>query len=433
MDVAVYFSLTSKIYPEENGTPVPETKASRTEKGPHFHSALGAARALKEHHIPFGIISRNSMGRLSAHRVIVLPEVLVLDGEEQRAITEYVKDGGAVYASGRTARFLSDLCGISYEGQFEEAISYIAPEGQGRELLPDSSQHAPLSIYGAHVKANAKNRTEVMATVVLPATDPADPAKLASIHTNPPGRSTERPAIVYRSYGKGKVIWVSAPLEEADKHAHKNGFVALIRALAKQPFTFQAEAPPAVEVVLFHQKERRRYIFSVVNEQELLPPVAASGIKVTLQIAKEIVKQVEGFHRSALKSLEETGMHVVTASEGLSRTKQDMLSHGKILNANDIEVLVVYVGTWTYSNMTVEPARLVGVPVVVWTYSGPGNVGIVGGSIARGALDEVGITTTLSYGDFDDEKTLDKLRIWCTGCAAVSRLRGATLGAGGSR
>ncbi len=147
----------------------------------------------------------------------------------------------------------------------------------------------------------------------------------------------------------------------------------------------------------------------------------------------DVVEQVEGFHAKAQAALESLGFEVIIASAGLSRTKADMLAHGEELRRRGIEVLVVYVGTWTYSNMTVELAARAGVPVLVWTYSGPGNLGIVGGAVARGALDEVGHMTTLVYGDFDDEAALTRLRHWCTGCAAFTRLHGQTLGLGGSR
>jgi len=147
----------------------------------------------------------------------------------------------------------------------------------------------------------------------------------------------------------------------------------------------------------------------------------------------EVVNKVKRDYKEAKTALETVRMEVITASDDISRTNEEMTRHGKILRNQDIEVLVVYVGTWTYSNTTVNLARIVGVPVIIWTYSAPGNIGIVGGAIARGALDEVGITNTLIYGDFDDKKTLKKLHTWCVGCAAAMKLRGTTLGMGGSR
>jgi hypothetical protein len=57
-----------------------------------------------------------------------------------------------------------------------------------------------------------------------------------------------------------------------------------MRELCGRPFQFEADAPPAVEVIAFHQPERKRYLINLVNEQELLPPVTASGIRVRLRL-----------------------------------------------------------------------------------------------------------------------------------------------------
>jgi L-fucose/D-arabinose isomerase len=147
----------------------------------------------------------------------------------------------------------------------------------------------------------------------------------------------------------------------------------------------------------------------------------------------EVVKKVEADHKAAESALQSLGFEVITAREGLSRNKAEMERDGAKLVAAEVEAVVLYVGTWTYSNMAVLLADIVGIPILVWTNSGGGNIGIVGGAIARGALDEVGHPTGLVHGAFDDEETLEKIRVWCTGTAAAMRLRGTTLGVGGSR
>ena len=146
-----------------------------------------------------------------------------------------------------------------------------------------------------------------------------------------------------------------------------------------------------------------------------------------------VVDKVLDDHRRAGSALDGLGFEVIAAGESLSRSKEEMVRDGRALRDRGVETVVVYVGTWTYSNVTVELAETVGVPVLIWTNSGPGNLGIVGGAIARGALDEVGAITTLVHGDFDHPETLEAIRIWCTGAAGAMRLRGTTFGIGGSR
>jgi L-fucose isomerase len=62
-----------------------------------------------------------------------------------------------------------------------------------------------------------------------------------------------------------------------------------------------------------------------------------------------------------------------------------------------------------------------------------GTAGITGGSIIKGAYDEVGIYSNLVYGDFKDPRTLEELKVLCTSAAAVTRLRGQTCGLAGGR
>ena len=299
-DIAIYFSLDSKMDPEDNGKPA----NLGGNKVPHLEAALGAARTLREMHIPFGVISRNNLKDAARHKVIVLPEVLVLSEEEADALRRFVERGGGLYASGRTdLTRLSDVFGVATEGETAETVTYITPTPRGRELLAGVDPRYPLSVSGAsmslggstlagavgsgrQVKARAANEDEVMATLTLPYTDPADTRKMASIHSNPPGVATGFASVVYRRFGEGRVIWVAAPLESAVQQPHKEAFAQMVRTLAAAPFSFEADAPPAVEVTLFHQPDRKRYLVSVVNEQELLPPVPVCDMRVRVRLGE---------------------------------------------------------------------------------------------------------------------------------------------------
>jgi len=213
---------------------------------------------------------------LPRHQVVVLPDVQVLDEDEGQAMREYVRNGGSIYASGRTASLLPDVFGLVHEGEFADAISYIAPVHPSEDLLPGVDAINPLSVHTRQFKTRALPGGDIRAMVVLPYTKPADTRRFASVHSNPPGISTGYPAVVCRAFGKGKVLWVSAPIEIADKEVHKRSFAAMTKHLADGPFTLEVCAPPAVEVVAFHQPDHHRYLISVVNEQELLPAVPAA-------------------------------------------------------------------------------------------------------------------------------------------------------------
>lgn len=280
-DVAVYFSLDAKMDLAENGKPV----AAAGWAVPHLDAALGAATTLRENHIPFGVISRGNLKDTSPYQVILLPDVLMLSEEEAEDLRRFVADGGGLYASGHTPpALLGDVLGLSAEGETDEKVTYIAPTAKGRALMPGVDRDYPLAISGPQMKVRALNRDEVMATLTLPYTEPADGTRMASIHSDPPGVAADYPAVIRRPYGKGRVIWVSTPLELADHEPHKTVLAEMVRALAAEPFSFEAEAPPAVEVVVLHQPDRKRYLVSLINEQEQLPPIPVFDATVRVRM-----------------------------------------------------------------------------------------------------------------------------------------------------
>jgi hypothetical protein len=130
-----------------------------------------------------------------------------------------------------------------------------------------------------------------MATLTLPYTDPSDTKKIASIHSNPPGIATDYASLIYRNQGKGRVLWVAAPIEVADQEPHKSIFAHMVRMLADGPLSFEVDAPPAAEVTLFRQPDRKRFLVSFINEQELLPPVPVHGVVARVRLDGRRPKQ----------------------------------------------------------------------------------------------------------------------------------------------
>jgi L-fucose isomerase len=144
------------------------------------------------------------------------------------------------------------------------------------------------------------------------------------------------------------------------------------------------------------------------------------------------VDKVTSYLPEVRKAIESQGMKVVDCG-GIARTAQQMTTHGEMLRREGVHVLVIYVGTWTYSNTAVMASIKADVPVVVWANSNIETFGIVGGSIVRGALEEVGIKNFILYGDYKDPKVLKKLRNYCLGIAGATKLRGMIYGEGGGR
>jgi hypothetical protein len=289
-DVAVYLSTESKCDFADNGKQVDGPGLSG--RTPHVDAAFSAAKSLIDSHIPWGVVTQRNLSDLSRYQLLILPNVLMMSEEEAAAIREYVRGGGGLYASRYTSLttedgrrqpdfLLADVLGVSCRGETKEGFTYIAPVEGWEHLLPDYTAEHPAGLYGPQFLVRPQPGATVLGGIVLPYTDPADPTRFASIHNNPPGVPTDHPAIVLNHFGQGKAIYAAGDLEAADPH--RGIFISLVHLLAG-PFAFEADAPKCVEVTLFDQPDRRRYLISLVNFQRELPNIPVQDIRVRVRL-----------------------------------------------------------------------------------------------------------------------------------------------------
>ncbi len=292
-DVGLYYSLESKIDFSHNGKKVDDPHLVTN----HLHgkAITNSCKSILNAHIPFDILTRKRLKDLSSYQVIILPNILVMSKEEADAIRDYVRNGGCVYASKYTSLYsretlkqddfmLADLFGVSYLGETKEEVTYMAPKGKGEDLFMGYSAKYPLINFGSQLKLKLNKKAEVLSTLTLPYTDPKDPNRYSSVHSNPPGIPTDYPAVVLNQYGKGRVIYVAGDLEAMEYEPHRQIFTNLIKSLSPKPFLFEAEAPKSVEVSIFHQKENERYLINVVNFQNELPNIPVEGIVLRVRL-----------------------------------------------------------------------------------------------------------------------------------------------------
>jgi hypothetical protein len=299
-DVGIFLSTESKCDFADNGKRVDDPHLSN--RIPHVEGVLGVARALIDEHLPFGVITKKSLADLAQHKLVVLPNVLRMDEEEAAAVREYVRNGGCLYASRFTSLIdkegqrrpdflLADVFGVHYAGETKENFTYIRPDGEGSEALFDGyTAQYPLGLHCKQIQLEAEPGVQVLGKLTLPYTDPADPVHFASIHNNPPGIATDRPALVVNQFGKGRVIYAAGDLESSDT-AHKV-FSNLARQLMSS-FSIEAEAPKAVELTMFHQPDNRRFIVNVLNFQKDLPNIPVDGIRARVRLDGKTVTCVQ--------------------------------------------------------------------------------------------------------------------------------------------
>jgi len=287
-DVAIYFTFSSKMDPE--GKSIKEEGLGGTY--PHLNAALGAASTLMTYNIPFDIINKKNLCNIKDCQVLVIPDVYLLEDDEAILIRDFVVQGGNLYISGCPQNaMIQEMLGIEYIGKTKEKITYIQPAESKKFLMPDIEQGSPLTVMGAQHIVTTVNKDEIAGSIVLPYTDPMDPTIFASIHSNPPGRNTDHPAIIFRKFGRGKILWAAAAIEENKSALGKKVFLNFIKELAIKPFSFKSNAPAPVEILLFDQPSEKRYIIHVINEQEFDPLVPVNHLDISIKMdGKKAVK-----------------------------------------------------------------------------------------------------------------------------------------------
>ncbi len=292
-DMGLFYSLDSRFDMRSNGRSVLEVDNGADT---HTRSTMQAARVLIAKHLPWRMVTRKSIGRLSRLKTLVLSNVHHLSEEEVVAVRSWVHAGGTLYASGATSLvkntgqrqpdfMLSDVLGVSLvKADWTDREHYVSATEAGRPDFPGLDAKYPAFIRGPTMDVCPVNGATVLATRTLP-WPASDVRSFSSIHSNPPWQSTDQPEVVYHRFGQGAAIYSASLLEDAE--TLHDSFVCLLRRLCARP-SLEVTAHPAVEAALFHQPDRSRYVLSLVNFQHDLPNLPVDGIEVRLRLPHRI-------------------------------------------------------------------------------------------------------------------------------------------------
>ena len=300
-DVGIYLSYESCIDLRENGTPVAEYghnfEPGRKSMGdnPHRAGCANLAKTLIEHHIPFGVVTKKSLGRLSDYQVILVPNAAMLDDAEIASLRSFVRDGGGLYASKNTSILqpdgrrradfaLSDLFGASWAGETRDCVTYFMPAAAHGELFPYFHPGLPIPLFETQVLVAARPGVDVLATLSLPYTDPAG-TTYASILSDPPGIHTDSPSMIFNNFGEGRVIYAAGMFESREHDRHRRIMANLVRMLSARSFWFECDGPKPVELTYFLQEERKRGILNILNYQEELPNLPIHDLRIRVNAA----------------------------------------------------------------------------------------------------------------------------------------------------
>ncbi|MCQ3035236.1 MAG: beta-galactosidase trimerization domain-containing protein [Bacilli bacterium] len=260
-NVGVYFDTTSNFRIDD--------VASNRE------CAIQATRTLIENHVPVTVLANKHLNNLNRYQVIVAPQLGSTKNDEINKLIEYVNNGGTLYLSGRSDELLLKtffdgyIEGTTYGDSsfkhvykgYDEVQCYINPiTEEYKKAFNEFDEKYPLPItYKLPIIKFSKG--EVKANIVLPYTDPDNNLEFASIHSNPPGRKSDIPAIVEVNYGKGKVIYCSAHIESDTRYNFKEVFMNMLKPYIKT--TFEVKASKYVESILF--KDNNDYYLNLYD------------------------------------------------------------------------------------------------------------------------------------------------------------------------
>ena len=273
-DVAIYHDNESLYDPKENGVHVSKIKSA----GPHMPGVVGAARILREAHIPYGVVTNVDIDKLNNFRAVMVPNVLEMTAAQASRFREFVEKGGILYASGPSSldrfdpagpRFLlEDVLGVRYQGTLGTEWTYLTPQDATlkQAIWPQDAFSYP----GQMTEAETLPSAQVLATITLPFVDPKVGnclnVRFAQIWNNPPASTPgTSPGIVVHSFGRGKAIWVAAPIETGDFAVNARLVSSLLRRFLPGPYHFEVDTHPSVEMTIFHQAERQRLLVSLLN------------------------------------------------------------------------------------------------------------------------------------------------------------------------
>jgi len=178
---------------------------------------------------------------------------------------------------------------VRYKGTLGTLITYFTPKDDKVKEAIWPQFHVEFS--GSMIKGEALPGSQVLATVTLPhvpwESERVIGSHFADIESSQPALTPgSDPALVQHAFGKGRAVWLAAPLESSHSGAEEaNGRLVLsvLRRVFPGPYYFEADTHPSVEMTLFHQPDKKRLLAGLLNMQQQLPPIPV-GATVRVQV-----------------------------------------------------------------------------------------------------------------------------------------------------
>jgi hypothetical protein len=319
-DVAFYRNYASAYDPGQNGTPLRSAQSYYPVVRDMQHIGITMAR----NHILYDFIGQPQLSNLKRYPVIVLAGQYVLSDDETDAFRRYVLEGGNLVVTGesgmndmdgnRLADFaLADVLGVHYKGQTKENCTYIAPTTAGQVHFEENSVKYPLALAGRQVIVEADKGVKTLATITLPYSSSDEIYKFGSAISNPPAYATQHPSITLNTYGKGRAMYIAAPLEKEILRPQRQTFASLIGRMCAARLS--TDAPEWIEVIAFRDAINSRYQLTFNNISDSERGLIAHDVHVTLSIPEQVMFVREAASNNAVAYERKDGKLMIAIDE----------------------------------------------------------------------------------------------------------------------
>ena len=263
MDTAVLHSADS-VWSKE-----PLIPTSTWQPGPAYYAVCGAHKALIEGHVQMAILNSGVfLDTIDDYNTLVLPNQRILSDSECEAVRRFVKNGGALLATGETAVrdtgnerladfSIADVLGIKYVESSDTANCYLRVK----------SKIEPYGIPGMDVQVKG-NYVRIKTTTARTLFELVPPYEGIKNGTPPPAVMPEGPGVTINSYGKGKAIYCAAKLfdsyyTESTPVQRKLALWMLEQVYSYKSRSIFLENTPINVEVFYNQRSSERFIHLV--------------------------------------------------------------------------------------------------------------------------------------------------------------------------
>ncbi len=211
---------------------------------------LGAARMLMEGRHQFDFV--DSEADLSGYKVLVLPDVVTIEGPLKDKVEAFIAIGGSVLATGRSGFGLSGFPSVPTGRDLAFSPDFVRTFLAGR-------QGTDYVMYERGVEVAAAEDAEVLATITEPYFERSFDRFVSHAHT-PPAKVTDRPAATQ----KGRILHLAHPVFTTyalhSMPFHRDYTLAALRRLLPEPVVEVVGGPTSLQATLTALQDGRRVV-----------------------------------------------------------------------------------------------------------------------------------------------------------------------------